>query len=173
MAVIRVLVVSDNPDDIHRIETLLASQNGTGPRYVVASVDNWQAAIRVLVRNDFDVYIVDYWIPGAGPSRTGMDLIREVNAGGCHSPIIVLSSMPDEEIEWAVEDAGASDYLNKHDLHFHPDCAGDLGSEASRRILTRAIRYAIRHYQALNDIQRQLVAIRSEFASINRKLRRS
>jgi CheY-like chemotaxis protein len=170
METIRVLIVSDNPADVTLIENLLQIPNGDA-KYYVEATDDFQRALRALVSSTHDVYLVDYHVPGAG--ITGIDLIQRAYAGGCTSPIILLTQITDESIYWAAEAAGAADVLHKHaDLCPHPDCPMHRSTDTPQRLLTRAIHYAIRHFQQLRIIEKQLDAVQKQLADVHRKLNR-
>lgn len=151
------LVVSGNPDDIEEIKSLLASPTGARTHYHVESTSDYHDALKALVRNTHDVYLLDQKLPNA--SGDSMDLLRRANAGGCQRPAILLTVMEDEDIDWAVEDVGAAGFLNKHlDLH--------------ERVVKHAIRHAVRHFQQLQDIRQQLSVVQKQLVDVGRKLSR-
>lgn len=158
METIHMLVVSDNADDIDQIKALLASQAGARTHYHVESTGDFQDALKALVRNTHDVYLLDQKLPDT--QADGMDLLRRANAGGCSRPAILLTSMEDEDIEWAVEDIGAAGFLNRH-------------LDLSERVLKHAIRHAVRHFQQLQEIREQLSVVQRQLIDVGRKLNRS
>lgn len=169
MNTIRVLVVSDNPADVVLIEELLKPSTQTN--YVVESIADFQGALRALVSDSHDIFLLDYHVPGTG--ITGVDLIQRAYAGGCTSPIILLTQITDDMIYWAAEHAGAADVLHKTaDLCPHPDCPLHRNEEVPRRLLTRSIRYAVQHFQQLKMIQKQLDGVQRQLADVHRKLNR-
>lgn len=171
MDTIRVLVISDDRADVVLIEELLAQPVYPNTRYTVESVDNFQNALRSLVTDSHDVFLVDYRVPGT--NITGIDLIQRAYAGGCTAPIILLTHITDEMIHWAAENSGAADILHKQaDLCPHPDCPLQRSIESPKRLLARSIKYAVQHFQQLQLIQKQLNEVQKQLADMNRKLNR-
>jgi two-component system cell cycle sensor histidine kinase/response regulator CckA len=171
MDTIRVLVISDDRADVVLLKELLAQPTHPNTRYLVESVDNFQSALRSLVSDSHDIFLVDYHVPGM--SITGVDLIQRAYAGGCTAPIILMTHITDELVHWAAEAAGAADILHKRaDLCPHPDCPLQRSVESPGRILSRSIRYAVRHFQQLQLIQKQLDGVQKQLADVNRKLNR-
>jgi two-component system, cell cycle sensor histidine kinase and response regulator CckA len=170
MNTIRVLVVSDNPDDVVLVEELLSTPLAQ-TNYVVENIADFQGALRALVSDSYDVYLLDYHVPGTG--ITGVDLIQRAYAGGCTSPIILLTQISDDMIQWAAEHAGAADVLHKTaDLCPHPDCPMHRNKDTPHRLLARSIRYAVQHFQQLKMIQKQLDGVQKQLADVHRKLNR-
>jgi signal transduction histidine kinase len=92
-----------------------------------------------------------------GSSATGLDVLREVVADGCKTPIILLTGQGDHDVDVDSMKAGAADYLIKGKI----DAA----------LLERAMRYAIERAQTLQLREKQLAAeafnrARGEFLAI-------
>ena len=167
METIRVLVISDSAADVVLIEELLSKSPRSQTKYYVEAAHDFQSALRALVSDSHDIYLMDYHVPGSGIS--GIDFIQRAYAGGC----ILLTQITDETIIWAAEAAGAADVLHKQaDLCPHPDCPLHRNEDTPRRLLTRAIRYSVRHFQQLKTIQKQLDAVQRQLADVHRKLNR-
>lgn len=141
METVHVLVVSDNQSDIEQIRDLLATSSGAVVRFHVESEMDYASALRSLVRNQYDVYLVDQIVPGS--QMSGIDLVKKANAGGCRSPVLVLTTLPDEDMDWALDDVGAAGHINKH-LDFH------------ERTFRNAIRTAIKHNKDVTEVREQL-----------------
>jgi CheY-like chemotaxis protein len=157
METVHMLVVSDNTDDIEEIKSLLASQEGDRTHYHVESTHDYQDALKALVRNTHDVYLLDQKLPNVGGDS--LDLLRRAIAGGCQRPAIILTLMADEDIDMAVEDVGAAGFLNRHfDMH--------------ERVIKHAIWHAVRHFQQLQDIRQQLSVVQKQLVDVGRKLSR-
>lgn len=172
MDTIRVLIISDDHAIVASIEELLGTSNSEAPHYRVESTNGFQNALRALVSDSYDIFLMDYIVPGTG--ITGIELIQKAQAGGCTSPVILLTQLLDESVYWAAQTAGAADVLHKNlDLCPHPDCPLQRSTDAPRRILTRAIRYATQHYQRLQVIQAQLSAVQDQLVTVHKKLSRS
>ncbi|KAB8335779.1 response regulator [Scytonema tolypothrichoides VB-61278] len=113
--------------------------------------NNYQAAMDAIVKNQYDVCLVDYRL---GASN-GLDLLREAIHQGCSSPIILLTGKGDREIDIEAMKAGAADYLEK--------------SQLTAPLLERSIRYAverkraeqkIREHAALLDVATDAIFVR-------------
>jgi len=113
--------------------------------------------INLLVNNTHDVCFVDHLLPNC--SVDGLELIGRVNAGGCNRPVILVTSMSDEDVEWAAEEAGAACFLNRP-------------ADMDPRIVKHAIRFSTSHFIRLKEIQAQLVLMKAQLADICRKLNR-
>ncbi|MDF5709439.1 MAG: response regulator [Nostoc sp. S4] len=100
-------------------------------------VGNYEAARSAIVRQQHDIYLVDYRL---GP-HNGLELLREAIANGCCSPIILLTGQGDWEIDLEAMKAGAADYLEK--------------SQLTAPLLERSIRYAIERKQTEQKIREQ------------------
>jgi DNA-binding NarL/FixJ family response regulator len=55
------------------------------------------------------VLVLDIFLPG----RSGLDVLREIEASNPELPVLVLSSAPEEQMAVRVLRAGAAGYLNK------------------------------------------------------------
>jgi len=121
---LRVLLVDDDEDDFLLAEELLQESCPGGVS--VQWSQNYQQAVEVLKRDNFDVLLFDYQL---GPD-SGLDLTKWVAAQNITSPVILLTGMDNHEIDLEAMHCGATDYLVKRDLN--------------AQVLERSIRYAIR-----------------------------
>jgi CheY-like chemotaxis protein len=169
METIKVFIVSDNRADILLIKDLLAHDPQDDVTYETEVAKNFQHALRDMVNDTHDVYLVDYRVPGT--SVTGIDLIRKVYAGGCTSPALLLTSIEDPIITHGARRAGAADVIHKrYDLCPHPDCPVGKQEEAPRRMLRRCIRYALEQHQEQQITRQQLDAVQAQLIDLNKKL---
>lgn len=152
------LVVSDNRQDIEEIRALLDTGPGASIRFHVESEEDYHGALKSLVRNKYDVYLVDQIVPNS--QHSGIDLIKRANAGGCSAPVLLLTSMADEDIEWAIEDCGAVSHVNKT-LDF------------TERTFQNAVRYAIRHYRAVLEVRDQLRELQKQVSELVHRFNRA
>lgn len=157
METTHVLVISDDPELIRDITELLDTAPGTRRRYHVESMNEFASALRALVRNTHDVFIVDQIVPGANVSA--IDLTQRANAGGCTTPVLILTTLPDEDIEWAADDAGAAGFLHRQ-------------LDINDRTLKHALRYATDHFRQLQEMQDLLSDVQKQLAEVERKFRR-
>lgn len=131
---IRVLLVEDDEDDYIIVRDLLLEIDAEGFR--LDWVSTYDAAIRAMVQNQHDVYLVDYVLG----QHNGLKLLNEALEGGCKAPIILLTGRGDREVDMAAMRAGAADYLDK--------------SQINPPLLERFIRYAIERKRAADERER-------------------
>ncbi|GAB3670352.1 hypothetical protein GCM10028792_00860 [Salinisphaera aquimarina] len=93
-------------------------------------VGNYSDGLAAMRTGDFDICLLDYELNG----HTGLDIIRSPAAANFDAPIVVMSGYDDYEIDLAVMEAGAAEFLPK--------------SELSAALLERAIRYSIQHHES-------------------------
>lgn len=111
LRVTRLLLVEDDDDDY-----ILARDYISEIPFLDISIEratNVEDALSALSRETFDLCLVDYRL-GA---MTGIDLLKSAKENGFSSPIIMLTSQSDEELDQIALDAGAADYLVKGELN--------------------------------------------------------
>lgn len=118
-----IALIEDDEDDYLLTKDFLSEIYGT--TFQLDWIQDWSTAMETISESVHDVYLVDYRL-GEG---NGLDLIRAAVAGGCNSPIILLTGDSSRETDIEAMKAGASDYLIK--------------GEISAPLLDRAIRYSI------------------------------
>ena len=136
----RVLLIEDDEEDYEYTRDLLASLPGSRHELVWAS--DYRTGIEASRTGRHDVCLVDYRL-GA---ESGIDLLRELVAGGHPMPVILLTGHDDRELDHKAAQAGAADFLVK--------------GEVSAALLERTIRYAMRAHaaaRALHDSYRTTV----------------
>ncbi|NES19386.1 MAG: response regulator [Symploca sp. SIO3E6] len=131
---VKVLLVDDDEDDYTLTRDLLAE---SPTNFELEWVATYEAALDRIEQRDYDVYLFDYRLG----ERNGLELLREVVAGGCQGPIILLTGQGAQEVDMEAIKAGAADYLDK--------------SQISSPWLERSIRYAIERQQAQQKIREQ------------------
>lgn len=130
--VVRVLLVEDDEDDYVLTRDLLAE--GFGGHVTVEWASTRSAGLELLTEALFDVALLDFNLG----RETGLDLLREARARGCHTPVIMLTGQDDRTSDLNAMHAGAADYLVKGRV------TGDM--------LERAIRYARERHRLLEEI---------------------
>jgi two-component system cell cycle response regulator len=130
--VVRVLLVEDDEDDYVLTRDLLAE--GFGGHVTVEWASTRSAGLELLTEALFDVALLDFNLG----RETGLDLLREARARGCHTPVIMLTGQDDRTTDLNAMHAGAADYLVKGRV------TGDM--------LERAIRYARERHRLLEEI---------------------
>jgi DNA-binding response OmpR family regulator len=98
----RVLVVEDEPAILESVAYALR-RDGFAPSAAATSADAERGA------GDADLIVLDLMLPDG----SGFDLIRNLRAAGCQTPIIVLSSRDGEADRVAALETGADDYVTK------------------------------------------------------------
>ena len=130
---VQVLLVEDSADHAALIRTKL--QRATRLRVEITHVERLEAGIDALANGEFDVVLLDFSLPDSH----GLDTYRKAHEVAPRTPIIVLTSLDDNELAVQAVREGAQDYLIKR--------------EADTRLLVRAILYAIER-QATEDALR-------------------
>jgi len=125
---VRLLLVEDNVDDAELIRTKLA--RGRRLRVEVTHVDRLEKGLAQLAAGDHDVVLLDFSLPDS----FGLDTFRRAHTAAPRVPIIVLTSLDDNELAVQAVREGAQDYLVKR--------------EADTRLLVRAILYAMERQRA-------------------------
>lgn len=157
METIHVLMISTNQSEISQVRDLLTTSTDATTHYRVDATADYAEALRALVRNNHDLFLVDYHLAGAGLS--GIELLQRANAGGCTSPVILLTTLPDEDIAWAADDAGAACFLNTN-------------LDLNERTLKLAIRHGVRYFHKLQELQELLTSVQKQLADLGRRYRR-
>ncbi len=120
---VRILLADDDEDDYIITRDLLRTI--PWQRCELEWVSNYRDALAAILRNQHDVYLLDYRFGEAN----GLELLKEALAAGCKAPIILLTGHDDWETDMHAMEAGAADYLVKGQL--------------DARLIERSIRYAL------------------------------
>ena len=100
----RILVVEDDPLIAKMIVRGLSSQH-----YAVDHAADGDLGLEMAAVNDYDVVVLDVLLP----KRTGIDVCRELRGSGSIVPILMLTSLQEDEDVVKGLDSGADDYLAK------------------------------------------------------------
>jgi diguanylate cyclase (GGDEF)-like protein/PAS domain S-box-containing protein len=120
---IRVLLVEDSPDDARLIQVLLGK--ATESSFVISHEDRLGKGVTRLKQDRFDVVLLDFSLPDS----LGLDTFLSIHEADPRVPVIILTSLDDDELAARAVREGAQDYLVKR--------------EVDTRLLVRSIRYAI------------------------------
>lgn len=120
---IRLLLIEDSPDDARLIQVLLAK--ATDARFVIEHESRLKTGLARLASERFDVILLDFSLPDS----FGLDTFLAVHEAAPRVPVIVLTSLDDDELAATAVREGAQDYLVKREIE--------------PRLLVRSIRYAI------------------------------
>jgi DNA-binding response OmpR family regulator len=100
---VRVLVVEDDRELRKLIGVAMA-----GEGYLVTEAVDAPAMLRAVLPERespdeaFDLIITDVWMPG----QSGLDALARLREGGCHTPVVVVSSFPSEVVKRRVLELG-------------------------------------------------------------------
>lgn len=130
---VRILIVDDDEDDFFLTSDLLGEVAGTS--YEVDWASSYDAGRDRIAEAAHDVCLLDYRLG----ERTGIDLLREVTAAGCRTPLILLTGQADRELDLEAMHSGAADYLVK--------------GEITASLLERSIRYSLERTRLLEQIR--------------------
>jgi diguanylate cyclase (GGDEF)-like protein/PAS domain S-box-containing protein len=141
---VRVLLVEDSPD--HAALICAKLKRAKRLRTEITHVDRLSSALECIADGGFDVVLLDFSLPDS----FGIDTFRRAHEAAPRLPIIVLTSLDDNELAVQAVREGAQDYLIKR--------------EADTRLLVRSILYAIERQtteDALRDSEeRYALAVR-------------
>jgi signal transduction histidine kinase len=143
-AVIRVLLLEDNPGDARLVKEML--REAGGGRFQIEHADRVSLALDRLQEAKYDIVLIDLSLPDSHGLETFDTISRHVP----HLPVVILSSLDDERLSLEAMHRGAQDYLVKGHL--------------DATIITRVLRYAIE--------RKETELMKKEFVSIvNHELR--
>ena len=104
------LVLDDSEDDIVIMRHLLRQYRAA--EFDIVAETRPIAALRSLDRHQFDVFILDYSMPGTN----GIEFLQEANSLYRLPPTVMVTGQSDHHLVTLALHAGAEDCLNKHDL---------------------------------------------------------
>jgi sigma-B regulation protein RsbU (phosphoserine phosphatase) len=120
---IKILLIEDNAGDVEFLRRELHKAGGI--RFELEPAADLGAGLARLGQGGMDVVLLDLGLR----ETAGMEAFRAIKAQAHEVPIIVLSSLEDEALEFEAVHAGAEDYLVK--------------GRVDTQLLTRALIYAI------------------------------
>ncbi|RYZ87209.1 MAG: hybrid sensor histidine kinase/response regulator, partial [Proteobacteria bacterium] len=119
----RLLLLEDNPTDALLVEAALEELPVARPE--ITHVETLSEAYKVLMKQEFDVALVDLSVPDG----QGLGNFEQVQSWAPRMPVIVLTGLSNEEVAFEAIQRGAADYLRK--------------DATDPSLLERSIRYAI------------------------------
>lgn len=146
----RVLMIDDDNDDFLIVEDMLLQAQGA--KYDLHWAGDFHSGLKEIQSDHYDAVLVDYDLGG----RTGLEVIREANAGGYLSPFILYTGRGSYEVDIEAMTAGATMYLTK--------------GEANPLLLERAIRYAIEIKQKEQRLRANEVQLQNTNSLLEREL---
>ena len=151
-APIRILLIEDNPGDAALIRRMLAdaaATNGQGHNYTVVWADRLAAGLSLLAEGGTDIVLCDLTLPDS----SGLQTPAQVQAAAPQMPIVVMTSLDDEENAVQAVQAGAQDYLVKGQVNAH--------------LLSRSIRYACERKQTLEQLRKYSAELEQRNAELD------
>ena len=105
----RILIIDDEKDNTEIIKDILEDVNYS--TMLARSADEAKA---ILVVNDFDLILMDVWMPG----QDGISLLSEWYSEGCNTPVVMMSGHAEPSDIVRAMKLGAVDFLKKplHDF---------------------------------------------------------
>jgi DNA-binding NarL/FixJ family response regulator len=103
--VTNVLIVDDHPIVRRGLKQVLQGE----PDFSVAEAGHAREALDQIKQQPFDLVIADIDLPG----MNGIDLLKEIKQHHKHTPVLMLSVYPEDQVAVRVLRAGASGFLSK------------------------------------------------------------
>jgi len=104
--VIRVLIADDHEIVRHGLRDILMTRLG---KVRVSEAKDAGEAIDLLIRSDWDLVLLDINMPG----RSGLEVLAETTRLRPKTPVLVLTSYPEEQFALRALRLGASGYITK------------------------------------------------------------
>jgi diguanylate cyclase (GGDEF)-like protein/PAS domain S-box-containing protein len=136
---IKVLLIEDDEDDYILTRELFSEIEG---RYELQWVSSYEEGLQAVTCGEYDVILVDYRLG----ERTGVELIREAQKGGCKIPMVMLTGQDRRELDIEAMQAGAADFLIKN--------------ETRAALLERTLRFIIERRHTQEDLHESEEAYR-------------
>src|SRR5216683_454624 len=104
MNALRILVVED---EVRLLESTRQGLSEEG--FAVEGAESAEAAEKIIAAGPLDLIVLDLQLPGKG----GSEMLREMRAGGNHTPVLILTARGTLQDRVAGLDSGGDDYLTK------------------------------------------------------------
>ncbi|MBZ2166835.1 response regulator [Methanobacterium spitsbergense] len=108
--IIKILLIEDNPGDTKSIIEMLKEADDN--RYEVVHTTRLDDGIKIIVRDDFDLILLDLGLPDS----EGMDTFNIMKYNAPDIPIIVLTGLKEDIFAVSTVGRGAQDYLVKDEI---------------------------------------------------------
>ncbi len=130
---ISILLIEDNPADVQLLRAML--DEARTPPFALTVVSRLSDGIAALAKTRFDIVLLELSLPDSHGFDTFLSLFQYT----ADIPIIILTSIKDENLALQAVQSGAQDYLVK--------------GEVSHYLLIRAVRYAIERQRMQHKLQ--------------------
>lgn len=108
---IHVLQIEDSPTVVQLTRLMLAESSSV--QFVIEDVTTLAAGIKRLSQDGVDVVLLDLTLPDS----EGLDTYRILHAAVPNIPVVIFTSVDDEELTLEALRQGAADYLVKAEVH--------------------------------------------------------
>ncbi len=108
--IIKILLIEDNPGDAKSIREMLKETDDN--LYEVVHTTRLDDGIKIIVRDDFDLILLDLGLPDS----EGMDTFNIMKYNAPDIPIIVLTGLKEDIFAVSAVGRGAQDYLVKDEI---------------------------------------------------------
>ncbi|MEO8493796.1 MAG: response regulator [Planctomycetota bacterium] len=108
---IHVLQIEDSLLVVEQTRAMLADTKG--PHVVMESVGSLAEGIKRLVRGGIDVVLLDLTLPDS----QGLDTFKTLHSVAAKMPVVIYTSVDDEELSLQALNEGAADYLVKSEVN--------------------------------------------------------
>jgi signal transduction histidine kinase len=150
---LRVLLIEDNAD--HAAMILRHVQRSTRGRIFTQHAATLSDGLQALSQGCWDAVLLDLLLPDS----RGLETLARIVGRAAELPVIVLTSLGDEEMATQALQQGAQDYLVKDDF--------------TTELLNRAVRYAIERKRIEDRLRKSLETLTGhalELEQLNRRL---
>ncbi|MFA5183329.1 MAG: sigma-54 dependent transcriptional regulator [Syntrophales bacterium] len=100
----KILIVDDDEGLVHFLERFFVKQG-----YGIHSCNSGQAALEAMAKEQFDLILMDYKMPGLN----GLDTLREIRRSQVKTPVIIMTAYGSTDTAIETMKLGAYDYLLK------------------------------------------------------------
>ncbi len=100
----KILIVDDDEGLVHFLERFFVKQG-----YGVHSCSSGQSALEAMIKEQFDLILMDYKMPGLN----GLDTLREIRRSQVKTPVIIMTAYGTTDTAIETMKLGAYDYLLK------------------------------------------------------------
>lgn len=149
---IDVLLIEDNPGDVHLVKTLLAQSNvaENAPSVInLTHTERLTSAQAMLYTDPCDLVLLDLSLPDAD----GLNSFLELNQSHPTIPVVILSGHADHDLAIQAVQLGAQDYLAKNDL--------------STNLLVKTIHHTIERHRLLLEISQRASELEHQNLALN------
>lgn len=108
-AIINILIADDHAIVREGLKQIVAD---CSDMVVAGEASNGQEAIDKVLREDYDVILLDITLP----DRHGIDVLKEIKSQKPEMPVLILTIHPEEQYAMRALKAGASGYLTKESI---------------------------------------------------------